>query len=425
MGACLLANEPTGIGQAMLAMRVKGASWKEIADEFNLPNPSAARKAFSKHTGINDFKTKGPALLDVKPGPATVAKKQADKVVKEAVTELPKASDMDDAIKFTDILEEKPDSLKRLKEKTGHSQAEIEYIKMLHSEGKGYTAIKQAIGNTDFSKIDEVVWDHLLEKHGNQVWSAYKSKPTSESGFKAVQDKVISLRQKGLTTKQIAGMPDAPPESVIKAIQEGTWKMPPMGSTQPIIPPAPPQTYGGPIAEGTNFAHKSNSEMMKWINDLGNDLTSQQVDAIQSYTGSGYLSINRSLRYGSSHDVSSRVAGLDGSMRPVPFDVRVVRNVSNTDVFGTHDMSQLVGTVFTDPGYMSTTIQPAGVFGGDVQMIIDVPKGSMARYVQNISSHKSEYEMLLARETKMIVKRVEEVSSGYGGKKYKVYMGVI
>lgn len=417
LGSCLVANEPVGIGQAMIKMRADGKSWKEIADEFNLPNPSAARKAFAKHTGIHDFKTKGPAIYDVKPGPAALTKKQADKIVKSALDAVPEASDLNDASAFINLGEQEADSLTGVMQKTGLTKDEVNAIKAAFDEGKGYTAIRASTGVQDFAKIDEVVWEHVLGKADGKVWKAYTSKPTSESGFKAVQDKVISLKQKGLTVEQIAGMPDSPPMSVIDAILKGDWKMPPMGATSPIIPPPPPpppQVYTGPLASGNNFGRRTDSEMMEWINSLGNDLTSQQVSAISKYTGSGYTEINNYLRFGSSYSgrtPAGTIKQLDEVFRPIPVDTRVTRRISSTQAFG-QDMNSLVGTVFADKGFLSTSIAE-GVWSGSVEMIIDVPAGAPARYVRNISAHKSEYELLLPRETKMIVTRVEKRPGGY------------
>lgn len=63
IGSCLVANDPSGLAEAMIEARVQNKSWKDIAAEFSLPNPSAARKAFTKYTGITDYKLKRPTDL--------------------------------------------------------------------------------------------------------------------------------------------------------------------------------------------------------------------------------------------------------------------------------------------------------------------------------------------------------------------------
>lgn len=429
MGACLVANDPKGIGNAILELRAQGKSWTEIGQELNLGSPSAARKAFTKYTGITDYKTKGPAIKSVQPGPAL---KSADKAVKQAVKNVDDAAPGanwyggGDTPDLTFLKMDTPDLGKQaLIDKTGLKQTQIDQIIEMQKKGQGYTAIKNATG-ADFDKIDEVVWDQLLKKHDDKVWLAYKEKPTSISGFNAVKEKVFNLRAKGLSIDEIANMPNSPPKSVVHAILEDKWTMPPMGATQPIIPPPPPATYkaGEQISgsfKGNNW--KSNEEMLAWINSLGPDLSSAQVSAIKKYTGSGYYEINTYLRTGSvpygGSAPTRTVSALDKSMREMPFDVTVIRNMSLQGLQG-QDPTTLVGAVFSDKGFVSTTIKQSGVFGGDVQLVIDVPKGARARYVQNISQHKAEQELLLARDTKIQVTEVEVIQNTYGGTSYRI-----
>ena len=648
LGSCLVTNEVPGTAEAFIQARIEGKSWAQIAEEFNLPNPGAARKAFQKATGISDFKIKGKDLEAlVKQGPDALkavneAKAAAKKVkalddvvqkkppidaidldkhklkppepeklglkgklnikygftdddfakmhklwddgkatldIKDAFPELElnevkqlfklfdeeykaaklAAQQADDALKaaFTgqgpsgpqafkynkipdDVLKKQPpekleqlyeglveqknndlkvladgknyaeEALQEAEKKYGkysgpwedayeeygfakdeyweyvdnqlpklnadidkiskmikqkpaavpnipvnqpvkgntlsHTQVakntnltvqQVDTIVELNNSGHGYLAIKDKTG-VDFADIDAVVWNDLLRKHNGFTWKAYEAKPTSESGFNAVKAKVYEARSKGLTVQEIAGKPGAPPEGVIHAILNDTWKLPSPGTKIPIIPPPPPpppQIYGGTLpSSGTNFQRHSDYEMLRWIEPDTTGLNGVQRKAITNYTNSGYHDINSYLRGGkltnesgygySNSNVAKTIQHLDETMRPIPFDTVVTRNFT-----GIHHMpaapQDMIGKVYHDNAFMSTTIKEAGVFSGDVQLVINVPAGTPSRYVNDISIHKSEAELLLARGTRMVVTKVEEHSTSYGGKRWRFFMDVI
>lgn len=73
---------------------------------------------------------------------------------------------------------------------------------------------------------------------------------------------------------------------------------------------------------------------------------------------------------------------------------------------------ELVGTVVTDPSFMSTTpIEPKG-FSKGVNYIINVPQGAHAAYISPLSQHKNESEMLLQAGSKFVVEDI--VDGGVG-----------
>ena len=65
-----------------------------------------------------------------------------------------------------------------------------------------------------------------------------------------------------------------------------------------------------------------------------------------------------------------------------------------------------------DLGFTSTSMDPDGALGGDVQMIVRVPKGTKAAYVGHVSEEKEEMELLLPRDVDTF--RIVEVR--YDGK---------
>lgn len=307
-----------------------------------------------------------------------------------------------------------------LQQKTGLTQSQIDQIIEMNNSGHGYLAIKGNV-NVEFSQIDDVVWNNLLKKHDGFTWNAYVEKPTSESGFNAVKDKVFESRGKGLTVDEIAAKPGAPPKPVIQAIMDDKWKLPLPGAKAPIIPPPPPpppQTFGGTFpSSGTDFRRHNDQEMLNWIRPDTELLKRDQRSAIKNYTNSGYHDINAYLRGGSVENTSGYgynnsnvvklVENIDATMRPIPVDITLTRNFHGVKYLPAAP-EEMVGKVMWDDAFLSTSVRTDGVFSGDVQLIINAPQGTMGRYVNDISIHSNEQEMILARGTRMVVTKVEK-----------------
>lgn len=443
LGMCLTGNSPAELGEAMINRRIQGKSWQEIADEFSLGSPSAARAKFKKLTGITDFKIKG-AQLDklVKNNLLDQIKQVTPKVAKKAVGQV------DDAMstfsqKFDYAVQAKKDALAAfskdaLGQTLGGNSGAI--FNDYFSDGvKSYLKLSQKY-NVPIKDIDEYIFRQLVLQADGDIWKAYVLKPTSEFGFAEVKGLVFELRSKGWTQAEIVDLFGIP-KDVVKMIMDGMWSLPQPGSFTFVSAPAkkastpitskpyksastsntPITIFEGPIHTGTNFGYPSEREMLNWINSTSpsSALTDAQRRAIKKYTGGGYTDINDTLRYvdpdGAASDwMKATWKELDSVMEPIPKNLTVTRFV-NDDAFP-GGLETLGGTVFSDAGYFSTSIKPGGVFAyKNVKMIIDVPAGTKGRWVSDISSVGSgEQELLLARNTHMIVTKVEKVgSSGY------------
>lgn len=529
-GSCLVANSPQGLGDLMIKRRIDGKSWGEIAEEFGLPNPSAARSKFTKLTGITDYKVKGKELknlvdnnlLDQIKGTSAKVAKKAVKEVDDAVT-VGKAFDTvpggDQALadnlqkalekstgwskSFTDqvysslsqdmgsfkgtIKEMIDKNYKHLSEETREkykliwdtnklmdqygpnsalnaiddiksvaqvaakssldkdwtdwklsqkAKADVSHIDKAsdiiedYKNGQtSYLKLTQKHG-VSFNDVDQAVWNHLMDVTDGDVWKAYKLKPTSEVGFQRVKSTVFEFRAKGMTEAEIKSLTDID-SFVIKLIIKDEWSLPAPGATSfvtaapvkytPYTPPTP--TVQPPIHPG--YDYKSESYWTKWTEGLGNDLTSDELSYIRRYTGSEYGDFNNWLRgkktyYGKREDWNDMSRGMSSSMRPAPEDIRVTRFVSQ-DAFPS-DLSAIEGTVYADPAFMSTTIVERGTYGAgkEIKMIIDVPQGTPIRYVDGISSNQGEKELIMDRNTAMIVTKVDRRPGGYN-----VYLKVV
>ena len=142
-------------------------------------------------------------------------------------------------------------------------------------------------------------------------------------------------------------------------------------------------------------------------------LTDDEKLAIKRYTGHGYGSINGYIRSGvydstskySEEQIQTFIKNLDSAIgkQEITQPMNVYRYVG-TDVFGTDDLSKLVGTTFTDKGYMSTTIFEDRIVvdlpKNNVGIKIRVPKGTNGAYVDMAASYThDEYEFMLGRNT--------------------------
>ena len=111
----------------------------------------------------------------------------------------------------------------------------------------------------------------------------------------------------------------------------------------------------------------------------------------------------------------------------VPEDVRVVRALGADSFGGIEKLKALVGEVYEDKGYMSTSLAEkvsSSIYNvkDAVEMQITVPKGSRAIYMAGESYLRSERELLLDRKTKLSIKSVTQDPKT---KRWKVVASVI
>lgn len=173
------------------------------------------------------------------------------------------------------------------------------------------------------------------------------------------------------------------------------------------------QTLGGssPWDETVSASrfHALTGAQMKQMQDVmlaGQPWTAKQRAALRAYTGGVYRAWNKWLR-GTMADpgVSSRsqILHMQAGMRPTTRDVLVKRGQKWTMI---EDPSQqnfeglqaLIGHRLEDAGFMSTSsgAEGAAFSSQPILLEIEVPKGTPAAYVDAISQHKGERELILA-----------------------------
>lgn len=147
--------------------------------------------------------------------------------------------------------------------------------------------------------------------------------------------------------------------------------------------------------------------------------TADQKASLRTYTGSSYMAINRALRTTGGNPTSMKnvIDEMDKGMRELPGNYILHRGTSMTQLglpnsSDLTDVEGLIGKTIKDDGYLSTSVGKRAAFGGRVMMEIEAPRGTLGAYVNDISHHKGENELILARSTEM---KVIDARQGSGG----------
>ena len=151
------------------------------------------------------------------------------------------------------------------------------------------------------------------------------------------------------------------------------------------------------------------------------EMNQAQSGALWDYTMAGYSAINKYLRHGTPPADDEQAESVNGikdidsliAAQTLNTPIKVIRGVDGA-VFGLksydgtgEDLSGLVGSVFRDKGFTSTSVKYGAGFYG-VQLEITVPSGKgRGVYVGKESSHPTENEYLLKRNSRFMI-------TGYG-----------
>ena len=185
----------------------------------------------------------------------------------------------------------------------------------------------------------------------------------------------------------------------------------------------------------------SNSEMSAIQSQMHKQYgswTSAQSGSLKKYTGSYYATMNECLRkpHTCSSSVKTDIENAAAGMRPLTTSIRVTRGTGwgaipglstkykMTDAERLQKLQAATGRLLTEPGFMSSSSAAIPAFGGALRFIIDIPEGTPAAWVHQISHYKVENELLLAPGLKYRIKKVEPGGGSYGNP-HKVYLEVV
>lgn len=220
----------------------------------------------------------------------------------------------------------------------------------------------------------------------------------------------------------------------------------PAGSTPaPSAPTAPPANKNKIVSKrakdlatlkefDTAYDHQQNGTDAKlrkalptakiaWLESL----PSEQQNAIKQYTGSYYSEINKALRDPENADeyciasVNHIDDAFDGADAPAKEDIvtrRGLGRLASTQAKSDAMLAKIVKglelgipVTFSQRGFISTSVGSG--FGSSIKLKILVKKGTPALYLNKISAHKSEQELLLRHGQQFRVLEYEK--DQYGG----------
>lgn len=173
---------------------------------------------------------------------------------------------------------------------------------------------------------------------------------------------------------------------------------------------------------------QSLSSMEDWCDDWLKAISSAERNGVEVYTGSAYVNMNEYLRGQRSttiyaDEIKQATAALKKASLPEEVIVRRGSDYNMLRELGVdiseENKDKFIGAIVTDKGFMSTSPASDGGFDGDIEYVVKVPKGSQAMYVDTISRHRGEEELLINRGGKYIIEDVE--FNSYGDVK-KIYM---
>lgn len=185
-----------------------------------------------------------------------------------------------------------------------------------------------------------------------------------------------------------------------------------LGGTAPKVPPAPTSTTTS--APGNKYVDHGGALPQRLTRTTAGILqqrmdqaspppwTAAQKAALRKYTGGEYTTINKCARgTGPCSDATKQtLKDINAAMKPSTDDVIVFRK-TNPASFGVEsgkDLEKMIGKTISDDGVISTSIR-SNMWTGKLDIEIEAPKGSMLAWVQPISLHPGEDEIVVAPGT--------------------------
>lgn len=177
---------------------------------------------------------------------------------------------------------------------------------------------------------------------------------------------------------------------------------------------------------GYEYDHFKN-DSLSWQGKMSKD----ELNGVVRYSGSTYRAMNDYLRtgkMGSGYDEKLEKLITDCSNGLSKYTIKenlLVYRKSSAALFNqlgvslgysfqsredfVKSINSFAGSIVTDKGFTSTSTR-SKTWGGDVHMEIRVPKGTNGAYIEHVSQHSSEKELLLNKGTnfKIVSARMED-----------------
>lgn len=184
--------------------------------------------------------------------------------------------------------------------------------------------------------------------------------------------------------------------------------------------------------ERITYHRNENFKQERWDKEL----SVKERDGVQAYTGMHYRKMNRDLRADnfSGAEKKDYIIGATNALEKseVADDVTVWRGMGSKNTLARNlrvseeQLSQIVtdGSIvtqrFTEKGFCSTGVTEQAAWNKSVSLEIYVPKGTKGMFVDPVSMHPGENELLLQRNTTFQIMKAEVVNGNY-----KLYVSVV
>jgi hypothetical protein len=166
-------------------------------------------------------------------------------------------------------------------------------------------------------------------------------------------------------------------------------------------------------ADSVTFQEVSVEKARQIRDDMlrGQDWTATQRKSLRHYTGGAYREMNfaqREGRFSTTYEKDNIIQAQRG-MRPTTERLLTHRGCDFKQFgIGSFEQAlQLVGKRVKDEGFLSTSVGGRAAFSGEVYLEIEVPEGTFAAFVKDISNFSHENEWLMAAGTEYDVLGVE------------------
>lgn len=211
-----------------------------------------------------------------------------------------------------------------------------------------------------------------------------------------------------------------------------------LGGTTPKVSPASSSSQATPVKQTAKYVDHGGALNPQLTRTTANILqqrmneatpppwTAAQKSALTKYTGGSYTTINKCARATAPCDPATKktLNDINAAMKPSTDDIVVYRktNPSSFGITSGADLQAMVGKTISDNGVISTSIKST-LWTGQLHLEIEAPKGSMIAWVQPISHHPGEDEMVVAPGTHYDI--VEVTPPTYEGGPYRVKLRII
>ena len=374
------------------------------------------------------------ALDDMQAG---VANEQQKQLVMDAITQgALKPEQQTQLAKIFQAQQQQAQTATALSQMTQHEQLQ-HAVTLMDQMKQGVPLNPAAQGQMDWLLQQKVISDYsyqqalkaLKQEQAKQIMAKLDAAKMGDSNALTPDEWNLSsqlVNEGYLTTTQVNTAFYADPVK-LSATKKRTSKLKGPGGANA------PDTFDAasfnPKPYATREAH--DKALHGWQSRVNSSLSHEAKEAMRSYTNSGYTEMNGVLRGASDYithytpdeirRVKREVELVRESMHPTTQDV-IVKRGTTTHMFGPGGNNQIgldevmrmvqPGSEWIDNGFMSTSINRGHSWSGDILLELKVPKGTPAAYAQAISSHKSEYEILLDAGTRIVIESIDQSYQG-------------